>query len=103
MSSCRTPFTPIPKPHFMNIGNFIPRFWVENGGLTACADDSCDVDVGKSVGELVHVHDAVAGDLLPVRLPLQSVHRVRTSTKHKENLSQAISCKLFARRNLLRT
>jgi hypothetical protein len=49
---------------------------VENGGLTACADDSCDVDVGESVGELVHVDNAVAGDLLPVRLPLQSVHRV---------------------------
>ncbi len=76
----------------MNIYNFIPRFWVENGGLTACADDSCDVDVGEAVGELVDVHDAVAGDLLPVRLPLQSVHRVRTSAKQKENLSQTIAC-----------
>ncbi len=62
----------------MNNYNFIPRFWVENAGLTACADDSCDVDVGKSVGELVDVDYAVAGDLLPVRLPLQSMHRVRT-------------------------
>ncbi len=62
-----------------------------NGGLTACADDSGDVDVGKAVGELVDVDNAVAGDLLPVRLPLQSVHRVRTSTKQKRKSFQETS------------
>ena len=44
--------------------------------LTACADDPGDVDIGEAVGELVDVDDAVAGDLLPVRLTLETMHRV---------------------------
>jgi hypothetical protein len=49
-------------------------------GLTASADHPSDVDVREPVGELVDVDDAVAGNLLPVGLTLQPVHRVGTIT-----------------------